>query len=297
MVGIVFAVVATAAGALGAVTMRRGALTGSALQGLVIINFTGIPLFAIAALMSGQIFQYASISPINYLILILTGINHYVIGRYASIRAVDAMGTTRAMPLMQAASLVSVIAAVIFLSEVVTLLMGIGIALVMTGPVMVALKSSRPSNPNAPPARLVAGYLWGMLNAVAFGISPVLIRHVQEDSGSGLSILMVLVTYSSAVVFLLPGLMISSRMRGVLSMDKASQGWFLLVAISFFTSHLFLFMALGIAPVSIVMPLMGIGPIFAILFAYILSRQVETFTPQVISGILVTVTGSAILVW
>ncbi len=110
-------------------------------------------------------------------------------------------------------------------------------------------------------------------------------------------ILMVLVTYSSAVIFLLPGLTVSSRMRGVLTMDKTSRRWFLLVAISFFTSHLFLFMALGIAPVSIVMPLMGIGPIFAILFAYILSRQVETFTPQVISGILITVAGSIILVW
>jgi drug/metabolite transporter (DMT)-like permease len=297
VVGIIFALVCSAFGGVSNVGLRRGALTGLALQGLVITVLTGVPLFFVAALVSGQIFRYQSISPTNYLILALAGAIHYVIGRYTIIRAVDAIGTIRATPALQLSTLVSVMAAILFLSETVTLLMSGGIALVVVGPLIALHKPSQSDNSDEPRPRLLAGYTWCVINSLAFGISPVLIRHVLEDSGSGLGILGGLVAYVAGAILLLPVILSPSRLRGIVRMDKTSQRWFLFAALTLFLGHMFYFLALSQSPVSVVIPLMQSRAIFSLIFAFVLSRQVESFSPKVLSGIAISVVGAISLVW
>lgn len=297
MAGIIFALVCSAFGGISNVGLRRGALTGLALQGLVITVLIGVPLFFIAALVSGQIFRYASISPTNYLILALAGVIHYVVGRYTIIRAVDAIGTTRATPALQLSTLVSVMAAIFFLSETVTLLMSIGIFLVIVGPLIALQKTAQPASSEEPTPRLLAGYTWCVINALAFGISPVLIRHALEDSGAGLGILGGLVAYVAGAILLLPIILSPARLRGMVRMDRVSQRWFLFAALTLFLGHMFYFLALSQSPVSVVIPLMQSRAIFSLLFAFVLSRQVESFSPKVLSGIAISVVGAISLVW
>jgi drug/metabolite transporter (DMT)-like permease len=301
VVGIIFAIVSSAWFGISNVGLRRGALTGSALQGLFITVLMGVPFFLIAAIVSGQIFRYQSISLTNYMVLAFAGILHYVVGRYTIIRAVDAIGVTRATPMMQASIIIAVATASIFLSEQVTPLMIFGIALVMIGPAIAVQKSSPKSIPTSPKEsdsfqpRLMEGYLWGSVNSLVFGITPILVRYALDDSGPGFGVLGGFVAYTAAGAFLLPGLAAPNRIKGILKMDQTSQRWFIFVSFSIFLAQMFWFLSLSRSPVSIVMPLMRAGSVFGILFSFLLSRKVESFSPQVLSGIAISIVGAVIV--
>ena len=51
------------------------------------------------------------------------------------------------------------------------------------------------------------------------------------------------------------------------------------------------FLSLKLGDVSIVVPLMGTSPLFAIFFSALFLRQLETVTPRVVTGALLMVAG------
>ena len=70
----------------------------------------------------------------------------------------------------------------------------------------------------------------------------------------------------------------------------------LFTAANSFLANLFRFMALAIAPVSIVVPLLRISNVFSLFFSFLLNRSMESFDPRVILGIVVSGVGAALLV-
>lgn len=116
------------------VIARRGMVRASATQGAFVSVLTGVPLFLIAILVSGQIYRVASLSGRAYLLLSLAGILHFGIGRNFNYRAVGALGSARSQPIQGLQMPYSVFIAFIFLRERVTLLMIVAIALMMLGP-------------------------------------------------------------------------------------------------------------------------------------------------------------------
>ena len=66
------------------------------------------------------------------------GISHFCVGRYCNYRAINAIGTNLAGPVMQLNLVVSLSLAIFFLGEKLTPLRMIGIVLIVAGPMMVA---------------------------------------------------------------------------------------------------------------------------------------------------------------
>jgi drug/metabolite transporter (DMT)-like permease len=295
MLGTLFALLSSAAFGFNGATIRRGVLAGAASQGLYITIFVGLPLFAIAALISGQLSQASTVPFTNFLLMASAGVVHILVGRYSNYRAVLAMGANRSAPLVGSSMLVSVAIAIIFLDEVVTPTMAMGIVLIMSGPILVTRAKREPEkSPNQPKSRLIEGYVFGITAAVFWGLGPVLMRAAVADSGLG--ILGGLVTYITASTVLALSLLIPGQFSGAMKLGNTARKWFLISSLNSFVGNLFRYTALGIAPVTIVVPLMQTNPVFTLGFNFVINRNTESFHPFVIAGMLISIAGAILLV-
>src|SRR5262245_63418732 len=93
----------------------------------------GVPLFFLAALLTGRLGDVLSFSTPGYVALVAAGILHFVWGRYCNYRATRAMGTNLVAPIQQFNLLVTLVLAIWLLGEELTVLKLLGIGLVLIG--------------------------------------------------------------------------------------------------------------------------------------------------------------------
>ena len=304
MLGIIYTLIAVLNYGLNSAAVRRAMVRGSATTGVALTVLMGVPLFLVAALISGQLFDASDFSALHYLALVGAGIVHFVIGRYCFFRSVAIIGINRNSPLTQTTVLYTVVIAVIFLDEEVNALLGAGIALVLLGPALMArgwggskgqaTSGATGTTATLSRARLAEGYLFGALNGAAWGISPVLARYALSDTGLG--ILGGLVSYSAAGLVLLPALLIPGRVRELMATDNSAKRWFTLTTVTVFLAQMFRYMALGVASAILVTTLLRAGEFLKLFFAYVINREIESFERRVILGIAVSIVGGVLVV-
>ena len=329
LLGALYSILSSAAFGINTVFTRRGVLGASATNGLYISVPLGVPLLAIAALVTGQLIGLGAISLTGYLLLTAAGIFHFILGRYSNYRATGAIGANRSNPLRAMATPFSIVTALLFLGERISWFNGLGIVTVVLAPaIMIEGAERRRRAPSTPPvtggsngaqsaatqgpptatsdpprprefvptrAQLVEGYTFGALSAVGYGISPLLIR--AAIGGTGLGIAGALISYAAATLVLMAGLVQPGRLSRLRHMDRKALGWFLLTGVSVFFAQMFRYVALDLAPVTVVTPLQQSSAIFGLFFAFLFNRQMESFTPRVLIGIALSVLGSLAVVW
>tara|TARA_B100000809_G_scaffold263206_1_gene315891 strand:+ start:829 stop:1833 length:1005 start_codon:yes stop_codon:yes gene_type:complete len=328
--------------ALGGTMTRRGMMRASASFGLYVTVILGVPLFAVAALATGQIFDAGEITSNGYVLLAGAGILHFLVGRYCGFRAVGAIGANRNQPLLTTSILYSVILAIIVLDESITWAMFGGMALVVVGPMLMierarksgdaveaaggpttsqdkpsglpaaglpsdpsstlisgdaaaAATATKPdSKPDMPPLKLAEGYFFGLAAAAIYGNTPIMVRAALQDSELG--IMGGLASYIAAAAVLMVTLLVPGKLMKVAAERKTAGPWFYANTVASFFAQMFRYMALGIAPVTIVAPLARTLALFTLAFSFLINRKLEYFGARVIIGILLSVVGSVILV-
>jgi drug/metabolite transporter (DMT)-like permease len=319
--------------ALGGTMTRRGMMRASASFGLYVTVILGVPLFAVAALATGQIFDADEITSNGYVLLAGAGILHFLVGRYCGFRAVAAIGANRNQPLLTTSILYSVILAIIVLDESITWAMFGGMALVVVGPMLMIERSrvkgdagvpakpptglpasglpSDPSStlisgdavataakpdakPDMPPLKLAEGYFFGLAAAAIYGNTPIMVRAALEDSELG--IMGGLASYMAASAVLIVTLLVPGKLMKVAAERKTAGPWFYANTVASFFAQMFRYAALAIAPVTIVAPLARTLALFTLAFSFLINRKLEYFGARVIIGILLSVVGSVILV-
>jgi drug/metabolite transporter (DMT)-like permease len=303
--GFLLALFSSASLGLTVVTIRRGVLKGSPAVATLITVLLGVPLFLLANAVSGQLFRTAEITFPGYLALFVTGILQMAIGRYSFYRSIQAIGGNQA-ELFQALQVpLSIAVALIFLGESLNLQSTIGVGLVLAGPVLVVLARTPPkpavpastsdvtsTTPMAPEVRMQEGLLFGLIAIVSFSAGDVLARGVLADTGLGL--LGGLVIYGAAAVALLAWVAIAGRFHELREASPARR-WFLLAAVIGFLAQMSRYVALALAPVYVVVPLMRTVPLFVLVFSFFINRRLEVFSPKIVMGVLVAVLGLIIL--
>jgi drug/metabolite transporter (DMT)-like permease len=304
--GIVFALLGAFSFSLNSVTMRRGISRGAASQGLYVTVFLGAVLFLIGSLATGQLFDLGSVTRNEVGFMSASGVVHILGGRYCNYRAMGAIGANRAQPIVGMATLASVLIAVVFLGETLNAMQGVGVALVMVGPTLVApRRRSAPAKvpasdaPEAPVVKefqpkMVEGYLFGAMAASFWGAGPVLMRAGVADNGLG--ILGGTVSYLAAAAVLSLTLLIPGQASGALKLDKGARKLFFVAGLGSGFANGFRFSALALAPVSVVIPLMRSAVLFTLVLNYAFNRHLETFEPKVLAGIFVSMIGAILLV-
>jgi drug/metabolite transporter (DMT)-like permease len=282
------------------VALRKGVLKAAVSQGVFVTVILGVPLFAVAALLTRQLMEFAAITSTGYILLGASGIVHFLLGRYCAYRGIAAIGANRMETVLAMQIPFSVVVAILFLNETITGMMIFAIVLIMAGPAIIMEKPNkttiRPSTGDEPAFVLkqTEGYVFGLLASVWFGTSPILIRAGLE--GTDLAMLGGLVAYIAAAVVLLVALAIPVIPFTLKGLTPSAAKLFLTGTITVFFAQMFRFLALAYAPVTIVQPLSRSGSIFTYLLSYGVNRKVESFGPRVVIGITISIAGSLLLI-
>ena len=240
------------------------------------------------------------------------GISHFVCGRYCNYRALSAIGTNLAGPVMQFNLVVSLTLAIFFLGETLTPLRILGILLIVLGPAI----ASRERKPKAPvpeaqaaaeaagpipdaalpddddaPApsaapvfkpRLIEGYIFAFLAAIFYGASPALVRYAINGTGITGAMAGGVIASAGATVAILLLIFLPGHYKEVRAVKPEAAKWFLSSGSLVYVSQIFAYMAVALAPVTITAPIMGLANIFRMHLSRWLNPAHEVFGRKVI---------------
>lgn len=296
MLGAFLALCSAATFGLNNAALRRGVLKGSVLQAMAITVPMGVPLFALAAAALGGLGALDGFSAQGLFWLAVAGIVHFIIGRYGNYRATRAMGANLSGPVQQMSILVSLVLALLYLGESLTPLSVLGILLVVVGPlVMMRGRQKGEKTRSGFEPRYAEGYFYGAVCALGYGASPLFIAWGLEGGGVAESLAGGLVSYaaSAAVIGLI--LLVPGQLGQVLTLERGPAGWFVVSGLFVFLSQMFRYMALAVAPVSIVVPIQRLSVVFRVLFSWLINRDHELFGFWVLFGIAISLVGAVLL--
>jgi drug/metabolite transporter (DMT)-like permease len=295
LLGAALAVLSAATFALTNATGRRGVITGTAVQGMVISMPVGLACFVGLALLTGAFHDFGRFSTSALVSLSAAGVLHFVLGRYCNFRASQAAGVNLTAPVLQLNAVVTLVLAVVVLRESCTMLQAAGAVLMVAG----SLVTQRASQPTAASKDLsvftphvATGFFFASIAALAYGTSPIIVRQALIGVGplgglSGGS-----VAYAGATVAVALGLLVPALRRNVMKVSGDNARWFVYSGIFVAAAQGFLYSALAVAPIMLVIPLLQLSLVFRFLFAVLLNPHHEVFGFLVVFGTVVSIIGA-----
>jgi len=277
---------------------RRGVITGSVLQGIAVTVPLGVPLFALFCLVSGGFAALWGFSGESWLWFSTAGVIHFVVGRYGNYRANKAIGAALSSPFQQMSLLVALVLALIFVDDILTPLKIIGIVLVVLGPAIMLRGmrngTAKPANGKLVP-RYAEGVFWGLVCAFAYGVSPLMIQIGLAGGGPVDGLAGGLVSYAAASFVVALLVMLPGNLAHMTGLDRTNAKWFAVSGLFVFLAQAFRYMALAIAPVSVVVPVQRLSVVFRVIFSWMLNREHEVITFWVLAGIALSFIGALAL--
>ncbi len=312
MLGIILAALSAATFAFNSASLRRGVLTGSVSQALAITVPIGVPIFLLAAVGSGAITAIAEFSAQAIFVLSFVGVLHFVAGRYCNYRAAQAIGANLSAPVIQLSLVITLALAVLVLNESFTVLRVLGIAMVVVGPLLT--KDAEPparSSTNTAPAEVAKpvesgmppafhplyaqGYFFALLSAAVYGVTPIMIRPLVENTGASGGLVAGLISYTAASVAIALFLLWPGQFRHLAAIRPESVKWFTFSGVFVCISQMFLYMAFALAPVSVVVALVQLQLLFRYWFAKLLNPHHEIFGGKMILATVISLLGTVTL--
>ena len=312
MLGGLLALLSAAGFAFETATARRGVVTASVVQAMSITVPLGVPIFLLFASAFGGLHILAGFSSEAIAYLAAAGVLHFAWGRYCNYRASKAMGANLVAPIQQSNMLVTLALAIWILGEHLTPLRIVGIGLVLLGPALTYDRAHR--RPKRGPAEdrtaaaaaatgagkmfrpnYAEGYLFALLSSTGYGISPVLVRLALENKSLTASLAGGLISYAAAALAFVLVLLLPGQWRHVRLLDPKAAKWFTISGVCVSLAQMLRYMALAIAPVSVVTPIQRLSIIFRFYFSRILNPDHELFGGRILAATVVSLLGALAL--
>ncbi len=279
-----------------AVMMRRGVLTGTALQGLAFTLPLGTLFFGITTLFLISAEDIETLDWAGAWYFIGAGVIHFLIGRYTNYKCTKAVGANIGGPIQQFTVVVSVVLAILVLGESINWLGWVGIFLLTIGPLAVAREKKKSKVDKLDfEFKLVEGYFYGITSSICYGSSPVLIALALEVSTWQLAIYGAFLGHLAASLILLMMIIVFKLGNEIMETNKENVPYFILSAVFVFLSQGFRYVALALAPVYIVSPVQRTSTIFRVIFSKIFNPTTELFGVWIWTGIGVSLVGAILL--
>src|SRR5215468_240313 len=227
MLGAFLAILSAASFAVTNVVGRRGVVSGTPAQGMVLSNPVGVLCFLVVALLAGEITRIVEFPSTAAAWMAGVGVLHFVVGRYANFRANQSTGVNLTAPVVQLNIVVTLALAVVLLGESCTVLQIIGGVVMLTG--AVTTRQQSPSETGAPTfsPRYGEGYFFALLAALAYGTSPIMTRIALQFSGPSSAISGGLIAYGAATGVVATMVLLSTSLRrNVTSVNWENIHWF-----------------------------------------------------------------------
>ena len=303
MLGILYAALGALTFALNNVTMRRGVVTGSVLQGMALTVPIGGFSFLVMTVAFDELGQLVVFPTVALSWLACQGIVHFVIGRYCNYRSNQLMGVNLTAPVVQLQVPFAMLLAVVILHEKFTVLQAIGSALMLGGSFITqgnAGKAKKASalGPKPKPTfqpRVLSGYIFGLGAAMCYGSSPLMARQaflhapgVSTAAGGCLA-------YTAATLFFSLILLKPGSWDNIKCTKRENLPWFFSSAVLVAISQAFVYASLAIAPLMVVTPILQLSLVFRLFLSQLINRDYEVMNTAVIIGAVTAVLGSILV--
>lgn len=279
-----------------AVMMRRGVLTGTAMQGLAVTLPLGMILFGLLSLVAVREEDLANLDWTGTWYFIAAGVVHFLIGRFTNYKCTKAVGANVAGPIQQFTVVVSVVLAIWVLGEQINTLSWIGIILLTLGPLAVSQerKSKKVANLQFE-FKLMEGYFYGFVSSICYGSSPVLVALAMETKTWQLAVYGAFIGHAAASLVLLVVIIAFGFTAEVRNTDRKNIPDFITSGVFVFLSQGLRYIALAVAPVYIVSPIQRTSTIFRVIFSKIVNPTTELFGIWIWIGIGISLIGAVLL--
>jgi drug/metabolite transporter (DMT)-like permease len=295
MIGALLALASAAGFGLNSAIVRRGVQWAPPYYLTVVSLTVATPVFVVFAFVVGQGQRASEFDAGDYGFLALAGVLNFVGGRYSNFMTIQAIGANLSAPVRTFSTLISAILGFTLLNEEITPLRLIGLALIIAAPL---LAFSRPAQMKRELAsgtklKLTEGFAFGGVAALSYGFANFLIGYVLV--GTGLSILGAAVAHAAGATVMLATLALPRNRRGIGDLNVNSLYMFAMVSTTMISAQVFRFAAFERAPVSVVSALVETLAFFGLGFAYLINRDRELFSRQVVAGVALAAVGAIVL--
>jgi drug/metabolite transporter (DMT)-like permease len=323
LLGVLYAALGAFTFALNNVTMRRGVVTGSVLQGMALTVPIGGLSFLVMTIVFGELDQLV-IFPMTALTwLACQGIVHFVIGRYCNYKSNQLMGVNLTAPVVQLQVPIAMLLAVVTLHEEFTVLRAIGSALMLGGSFItqghagqskkkssallpavtpiptvpseeeLAAPEPRPKSTFRP--RVFPGYIFGLAAAMCYGSSPLMARQAFLHAPSASTAAGGCLAYTAATLLFSLILLKPGSWADIKSMKRENAPWFLSSAVLVAISQAFVYASLAVAPLMVVTPILQLSLVFRLFLSQLINRDYEVMNTAVLIGAFTAVLGSMLV--
>jgi DME family drug/metabolite transporter len=307
VLAVAFALVAASSWGLSAVLVRMGLRYTATRLGTLVSLVSGL-IFTLLLVVALQPRELIEVSGSAVLLFALIGVLNFPAGRFFNYMSMERLGVGRSTPILASAPLFAVIIAVVFSGEELRLATVVGIALILAGLYVTLSAPSRLEPAREEQAfaqgstlvavrtqqqrrRVLAGVAFGFSASLAYGASQVLTRHTVSELAPPLVGSSIALFWGTLGFFLLSVRSLGQRgeafRRGALLF--AGAGIFSAVGV------ILMFQALSRGQVVVISPVLATNPLFTLVMAALMLRDVERITTRVVVGALLVVSGVAAL--
>ncbi len=296
MIGPVFALIAALSYASNTILVRRAVLkVPDANLGILISVPMAVPLFFLMLVCTGQTGRILSFSWQAYIWLSLAGILHFVVGRSLYYECVQLVGANIAGILRRTNILLAVVIGTTVLKEPLSRQLVMGVLLIITGISLAGFSPQTFQQVNGGFSKIPGrAFALGIGCGLAWGISPIFVKLGLQASGSPIA--GGFISFSAATVILFVSLLNRRRRTALTHITGQAAGLFCKAGLLSFAANLARYVALSLAPASVVIPLVSIEPVIVLALSFIFNRRLEIFSRQVLVGTLTVVIGTILLV-
>jgi len=293
MLGAFLAALSAASFAATGAAGRRGVVTGTPTQGMVLSNPVGLLCFLVVAALTGEITRTMQFPPTTAAWMAGAGVLQFVVGRYANFRANQNAGVNLTAPVVQFNVVVTLVLAVIFLGEPCTVLQLIGGLVMFAGAFTTHQQSLLTVGAPGFSPRYAEAYLFALVAALAYGTGPFMARIALQFSDLLSAISAGLISYGASTAAVATMVVLSpSLRRNVTSVKWESIRWFAYSGVAVAAAHGFMYAALAVAPIMIVIPLLQLSLVFRLFFSAWVNPHHEIFGIKVIVGTVISMVGA-----
>ena len=298
MLGAFYATLGAFTFALNNATLRRGVLTGTVMQAMAVTVPVGALGFLVLALAAGALPALLAFPPLAAAWMAGQGVMHFVVGRFFNYRSNQLVGMNLSAPVVQLQVVVAMLLAVLTLHEPFTVLQALGAALMLAGSFATQKRSgARATLKMHSPAftpRHLAGYLCSSGAAIAYGISPLMVR-LALDSAQVSVLAGGVIAYAAATLVFAVLLLRPAVRRDIRQLKRENVPWFFYSAILVTVSQGFVYASLAVAPLMVVTPILQLSLVFRVLLSWLINRKYEVLSIGVILGSTAAIIGSILV--
>lgn len=291
-VAVVLAIGAALAAAGNQLCIRVGTQRGHAHHAVLVVM--AVNLLVLVPLAAIVYYPSYGLTPRSAVSFAAAGVLGTLLGRLSLYTSIGRIGASRTAPIVSSNALVATVLGVAVLGETLTARHAAGVLLIVAGVAAIAWETSHENPDDLSRRELAVGLAIPLVGALAFGWEPIYASFGFAE-GTPAPVGVVVKTAAAALGFTL-----YLRWRGALPgaglLRTSDVRWFVLAGLANTAFLLGYYVALSVAPVGVVLPLINTQTMFVVvLSALVMPERLEVVTWKLVAGALAVVVGAVLV--